>query len=290
MARRGAAVAGDRFGLSNLNRQDIEFANRFAAACPPVGRAALTGDSRVEARHLGLTELACSAGDGHRAAPILSAMKHTAGAVVAIALAVGGASARADRYETTITVRPTAVVARVGEVGVDQPAQTRGGGASGGLSVGVRNWLDLGGEVAVTALAPSRYASAVVPVGGNPQQGELTRTSRMAQLRAVATLRFGVGWVPTIQLGLGAGARQRTAARLEAMTPQGTSTFTPDDGGAAIAFDLVAAARVGLDYRITRRWTIGVSIGGTECLGLGAPDLQLADATLAVAYTWYPRR
>lgn len=210
--------------------------------------------------------------------------------MVAFALIISGSRARADRYETTITVRPTAVVARVGEDGVGQRAQTRGGGVSGGLSVGVRNWLDLGGEVAVTALATSRYADAVVPVGGNRQQGELTRTSRMAQLRAVATLRFGVGWVPTIQFGLGAGVRQRTAAHLVAMTSQGSATFTPDDGGAAIALDLVAAARLGLDYRITPRWTIGVSVGGAECFALGAPDLQLADATLAVAYTWYPRR
>lgn len=37
-----------------------------------------------------------------------------------------------------------------------------------------------------------------------------------------------------------------------------------------------------------RRLTIGVSVGVTECLGPGAPDVQLLDASLTLAYTWYP--
>lgn len=207
-------------------------------------------------------------------------------ALVLAAAITAAAPAHADRYEATIAVRPAGVLASVDDAGVAEPVMVGGGGAAGGLSWGVRNWIDLGGEVAVLGLREARYDDATLPVAGNDMPGELARTTRLAQLRATATFRFGVGWVPTVQLALGAGGRVRSAARFR--VPSATAPVTPDGQDAELAFDAVAAVRLGLDHRLTRRWTIGVSAGATHCLGLGAPDIQVFDASLAVAYTWYP--
>lgn len=192
--------------------------------------------------------------------------------------------ARADRYEATISVRPEGVLARVDEAGASAPAVVGGGGLAAGLSWGVRNWLDLGGELAAVSLLEARYDGASARVFDVEHMGELSRTTRLAQLRGVATLRLGVGWVPTIQVALGVGGRQRTAARFA----YDTAVVMPDDGEAELALDAVAGLRLGLAHRLTRRWSLGLSAGATACFGIGAPDLQFFDASLSLGYTWYP--
>lgn len=203
--------------------------------------------------------------------------------VVVIGVAIG-ATAFADRYEATLTVRPEGTVARVDDSGARSPSDVPGGGLAAGLSWGVRNWLDIGGEVAGFALSEASYEDATADVFGVQHMGRLTRTSRLAQARALATLRLGVAWVPTVQLAVGAGMRQRSAAQLAF---QG-DVVTPDGEKAAYTVDAVVGIRVGLDHRITRRWSIGLSVGATTCIGIDAPGLQLFDAGLGVAYTWYP--
>jgi hypothetical protein len=218
----------------------------------------------------------------HNASP-LGAVR--SGLVLMLAVAVATPlHAHADRYEATIRVRPEGGLARVDETGASSPAVVGGGGVAAGLSWGVRNWLDLGGELAAVALAEARYDGASARVFDVEYQGELWRTTRLAQLRGTATLRLGVGWVPTIQLALGVGGRQRTAARFA----YSSAIVMPDGGDAELVLDAVAGLRVGLDHRLTRRWTMGLSAGATACLGIGAPDLQFFDASLSLAYTWYP--
>lgn len=210
-------------------------------------------------------------------------------AVFVIAALAGSSSpATADRYEATITLRPTGALARIDDAGVETPAVVGGGGFSGGLAYGVRNWLDVGAEVVAVASTRARYDDAMLPVSGTPQTGELSRVTRMLQLRAGGTLRMGVAWVPVLHAGLGIGARQRSAAELRVQTPQGPTVIPPDDEPAELVIDLVATLRLGLDHRVSRRWTIGASVGATECVGLGAPAVQIFDASVALAYTWYP--
>jgi hypothetical protein len=107
------------------------------------------------------------------------------------------------------------------------------------------------------------------------------------QLRGLATLRLGVGWVPTIQLAAGAGGRLRSAARLETEASRVQLAVVPDDEGAELALDLVAGLRIGLERRLTRHWTVGASVGGTHCFGIGTPDMQFADAAISISYNWY---
>ncbi len=197
------------------------------------------------------------------------------------------APARADRHEASIAVRPTAQLAWIAERGTGARAVVPGAGLAGGLHVGVRNWLDLGGELAAGAFGGATYAPATLPIDGNPRSGVLSRHTRTLQLRGVATLRLGVGWVPTIQLAAGAGARQRSEAQLRTRASGAELVLVPDGEDAELALDLVAALRVGLDRRLTPRWTIGASVGAAHCLGIGTPDMQLADATFSLSYNWY---
>ncbi|MGN6104479.1 MAG: hypothetical protein ACTHU0_05190 [Kofleriaceae bacterium] len=208
-------------------------------------------------------------------------------AACVVAAVAGGGLAHADRYEATIAVRPVGALARVDDTGVAAAATVPSAGLAAGMSWGVRNWLDLGGELAALDLAEARYDGAMATVFGQPQSGRLSRTTRLAQLRGTATLRLGVGWVPTFQLALGAGGRQRSAAQLR-LSSLGGATVPPDGEAAEVTGDLVAAVRIGLDHRVTRHWSAGISVGATHCLGLGAPDLQIFDASVGVAYTWYP--
>jgi hypothetical protein len=195
--------------------------------------------------------------------------------------------AHADRHEASIAVRPGGQLARIADRGTGERAVVPGGGLAGGLSWGVRNWLDLGGELAVSSFGEATYELATLPVGANPRTGSLSRRTRTMQLRGLATLRLGVGWVPTIQLAAGAGARQRSAARLRTSASQMPLVLVPDGEDAALALDLIAALRIGLDRRLTRRWTIGASVGAAHCFGVGTPDMQVADATISISYNWY---
>ncbi len=197
-------------------------------------------------------------------------------------------AARADRFEAAIAVRPTGGYARVAEAGADVPATVRSAGLAGGLSWGVRNWLDLGGELAASALGEATYDRAMVTVDDSPMAGPLRRMTRTAQLRGVATLRLGVAWVPTVQLAIGAGARQRSSALLRGRSVQGETIYVPDGQEAGVTLDLVAAVRVGIEHRLTPSWTVGLSVGASQAFGIGTPDLQLAEASFTLARVWYP--
>jgi hypothetical protein len=206
----------------------------------------------------------------------------------ALAAALGAArQARADRYEASIAIRPAGQLARIADRGTTDRALVPGASLAGGLSWGVRNWLDVGGELAAASFGEATYELATLPVAANPRAGTLARRTRIAQLRGLATLRLGVGWIPTVQLAAGAGARQRSAARLQTQAPQGVLVLVPDGEEAELALDLVTALRIGLDHRMTRHWTIGASVGAAHCFGVGTPDLQLADAVISISYNWY---
>ncbi len=55
-----------------------------------------------------------------------------------------------------------------------------------------------------------------------------------------------------------------------------------------MTLDLVAAVRVGIEHRLTPSWAVGLSVGASQAFGIGAPDLQLADASFTLARVWYP--
>jgi hypothetical protein len=197
-------------------------------------------------------------------------------------------TARADRYEATISVRPIRGHADIAEAGTAVQDRVRATGFAGGLSWGVRNWLDLGGELAASRFGEARYDRVMALVDDSPMAGPLKRRSQVAQLRGVATLRLGVAWVPTLQLALGLGARQQTSALLRGWSVKGETIYVPDGLEAGFKLDLVAAVRVGFEHRFTPSWTVGVSAGTSQAIGIGTADIRITDASVSVARVWYP--
>jgi hypothetical protein len=221
--------------------------------------------------------------------------------LVVTALA-SAAVARADRYEATLVVRPTGSFGRVAEAVGDRPGSAgprstarqtvvdsvSGGGLDVGLSYGLRNWLDVGGELGAAGFTRATYDPASVTIGGEPATGHVERTTRAVQLRAGATLRLGVAWVPVVYLGLGVGTRRRTAATIPVQDHQGQPVdLTPDHLTAGFTLDLVTAVRVGLEHRIDRRWTVGVDASASHTMGLGAATLDTLSGSVSLGYTWY---
>jgi hypothetical protein len=216
-----------------------------------------------------------------------------------VAIVAGWFGARApdavaDRYEATVVIRTIGAVGRaterVQDVGSGDAVATAvyGGGGELGLSYGLRNWLDVGGEVVGAGFGQATYDPVSVPVTGSTAMGRLTRTTRILQLRGGATLRLGVGWVPILHLGLGLGARVLSAATLLDEEHAGSFDVTPDGMNASVAIDIVANARVGLEHRLDRRWTMGVTAEATHAMGFGTQPLDIASIGVSLSYTWYP--
>lgn len=198
-------------------------------------------------------------------------------------------TAAADTYEATLSVRPIGGTARFTEDvamgGQGLAASTYRGGLAAGLAYGVRNWLDVGGELVAASFSEASYDSAMVTITGVPTVGRLTRTSRLAQLRAGATLRLGVGWVPTLYLGMGGNARLPSDAALQGA---GQTSRTPNNLSATVLFDLAVIGRIGFEHRLDRRWSVGFSIEAVRTAGFGGPPVDMLSAGISGAYTWYP--
>lgn len=200
----------------------------------------------------------------------------------------------ADRYEATVEVRPRAGLARAAESTSDGTATTTapGGGVDVAVGYGLRNGLDVGILVGATALAAAIYDDVTLAVGGNPRRGTLTRTTRAAQLQVGGTLRLGVGLVPSVSVFVGPALRQRGAATFRVPAnpaqPDGPTVVVPldiDESGTTL--ELAATARLGLDYRLTRRWSLGAAASVVQHVG-SAPLLTRLEAGLTLAYRWYP--
>jgi len=196
--------------------------------------------------------------------------------------------AHADRHEATLAVRPTRGTARLCEAGTDERVDVRSRGFAASASFGVRDWLDLGGELVCGWFDLASYQMATLPISYNLMSGPLKRRSDTAQLRGTATFRYGVAWVPFLQLGLGLGARYRTTALLYGPTTQGDRWLIPDGQREEVSLDLVTAARAGLERRITVHWTAGISAAVSHSFGVFTPDLQTSDVTISLSYSWYP--
>jgi hypothetical protein len=209
-------------------------------------------------------------------------------------LSTDASEALADQYEATVALRPTSAMARVTEdVGMASGAPlartARGGGGELALSVGVRNWLDVEGDLVGAAFEPVTYNSATAMITGTPETGRLVRATRVAQLRVGVTLRQGVVWIPTVHVGIGIGARLLSAADLHFMDSGRQLDVTPDGMDTSLPLDFVVLARLGFERRLGRRWTVGAFAEAAHSVGISAPPLDIISANLSISYSWYPR-
>jgi hypothetical protein len=229
-------------------------------------------------------------GHGWRLAQRVLRLVAMVGAVFAPMCRRGIASA--DHYEATITVRPIGGMGRFTESvtgdGRGTTMAAYGGGAVVSLAYGVRNWLDVGVELAAVAFAQTIYDPAEVTVLGVPETGRVTRTSRLAQLRAGGTLRFGVAWIPTLSLGVGPSVRMPTAGTLRQDIHGDSLDLTADGMSSDAQLDGCVALRVGIEHRLNRRWNIGAAAEASRSVGVGARSFDVVSAGLSLSYTWYP--
>lgn len=209
----------------------------------------------------------------------------------ALGVIVGGVlssrSARADRFEATIAVRPVRGSAELWETGTDERVKVDGRGIAASMSYGVRDWLDLGGEIVASNFDEAAYQWATVPISGDPLSGPLKRTTNIRQLRATATLHYGVFWVPYVQASLGLGARFRSAAVMYVPT-EVDERWLITDQHREVSLDVVTGIRAGLERRLTIHWTAGISAAKTYSFGVFRPDLRTAEWMLSLSYSWYP--
>jgi hypothetical protein len=192
--------------------------------------------------------------------------------------------AAADEYETSVDLHLTAGAARVGEEGARDAVTVPWGGVVARMSYGLRDWLAVHGELAFSQLDTARFDDVTVTLeGGGVMTGPLERVTRAGGGLAGVSVRLGVVFVPVVEASAGLQARWRSAAVFVPLHA------VPDGHAEEVSLDLVLAARVGLDYRINRRWIAGVRVGGLHAVAVGAPAFDAAEVTATIAYTWYRR-
>jgi len=190
---------------------------------------------------------------------------------------------RADRYEAQLSMRPLVGMTQLREEGVASDERTPVGGLSMGLSYGLSNRLDLGAELVTLATGAQTFPDTAVMIGGgNRTEGSLTRRAGTSLLLVGPTWRFGVGWVPVISLGAGAGMRYRSAGTFLELN------VTPPEKAQTVALDIGATARVGLERRMTRRVTVGGYISALAAWSPSAPSLPVATVSIGISYVNYP--
>jgi opacity protein-like surface antigen len=188
-------------------------------------------------------------------------------------------AAHADADEASLDVEALGGVARVEDGLAKKTASGPLVGLGGRFTFARSNLLQWEGRVAV-ATASANYPGLMTNVGGVPIAGDLTRRTLLGRLELGATLRFGVRFIPTLHLGVGAQARRRGTGELDGVAV---------DGGGGTSVDLIGAGAVGFDYRLGPRTIAGVSVGATIAVPLGGPAYQAIEGGLHFAHYWYPR-
>ncbi len=200
-----------------------------------------------------------------------------------VTLAALGATAHADQDEASLEVHPTGGIARLGEDDTDQVVTVPVAGLDVAATYGVRDWLALGAEVGFARTGAGRFNDVPISIGGIPAgTATIDRRANLVRASFGATLRLGVRIIPVVFVGIGPTVRIR---------PDGADTSTggvPDHHAAATSIDITAMARLGLDWRINRRWIAGLWAGGSIAVPIGAPSYQAAEAGLRIQYAWYP--
>ena len=191
--------------------------------------------------------------------------------------------ALADQYELQWSLRPLAGIAQWREETTSGPAFAAVGGTMLGVSYGVTNSLDLGAEVSVVGTSLATFKGSTIVYDGSLPLGDgLQRRAMGAYLLLGPTWRKGYDWVRVVTASLGGGMRARSEGEFA-----GTHV-RPMEKRAESALDFAALARVGLERRLQRRWTVGGYLSALTAWGPDAPVMPSLSASFGVSYVYYP--
>jgi hypothetical protein len=212
-------------------------------------------------------------------------------AIVAMIVVVGAIAtlatppARADRREASLHAHLLGGVLVTGDVdGGDARARVPLAGVALRAGYATHDAYQYDLAIAFARAGEASFASRTFsPAGRPPVTGPYRVGTLLARADGGVTLRLGVRWIPTVRLAAGAQLRRLGEAQVD------TAAGTVTGRAAALAFDLIGAAALGLDHRIHRRLIVGVAAGATIALPLGGPPVHTLELTAHAAYYWYPR-
>lgn len=199
--------------------------------------------------------------------------------IVSLAVMAAAGTARADADEASLDAEAIGGVARLHDELADATSSGPLVGIGARFSFARSNLVQWEARASFVT-ASAAYAGQEVTVGGVPRRGDLARRTSALRLVGGATARFGVRFVPTLQLGLGAQARLRATGTID--------TVSVDEGSGA-GVDLLATGAVGFDYRFGPRTVVGLSLRASYAVPLGGPAYQSVEGGLRFAHYWYPR-
>ena len=203
--------------------------------------------------------------------------------LLALVALVTPSTARADRYEATLSGAASAGLARVGQDsnGGDVTATAPALGASLRLSHAWRDALAWDLQLGGTLTQPATFDDVTMLINTRPEQGAVTRRTVTAAFQLGAELRLGARWIPTVRLGLGPQLRHRSGSdlgTLAAVIPAETS------------IDALVSLGVGVDVRLGRHLLVGLALQLDHTQGVtGNGALDVIGLTVRVSRAWYPR-
>jgi hypothetical protein len=185
-------------------------------------------------------------------------------------------SSWADAEEASVHLQTIAGIARLGDE--TDHARATLAGLSLRTTYATHNWFAYQAQLTGLASTTAHYGEVCRRVGGGAcATAELERANQLLRAEVGAQLRLGVKVIPTVGVTVGAQTRRLPAA------PFGTGTLP-----AQWIWDATAAASLGVDYRLGRRWVVGAAAAATTAVWPSDPGFQSVELTLHLAAYSYP--
>lgn len=194
--------------------------------------------------------------------------------------------AQADEAELQWSLRPLGGVATWHEEATSGVALAGAAGTSLGVSYGLSHQLDLGVEVLGLATSKAAFEGSTIVYDGSVQLGDIDRLQRQTVTSALLlgpTWRYGVDWVPVVTVAAGGGYRVRTEGVFE------ETRVRPMEKQVEKSYDLALLGRVGMERRVTRRWTLGGYVSALSTWYPSQPLFGSVSLGLGVSYVHYTR-
>lgn len=196
-----------------------------------------------------------------------------------------GRIAYADRYEASLHAQVVGGAAAVGDAASADSTVAPLAGVGMRASYTRSNALQYDAQLTLAGTGAATFDRGAFRFAGEAVTAPFSVVTRLVRLDLGVTLRLGVRVIPTARLALGVEERFRGAPVVQL---DGARRDDADGRPGDRATDVVGIAAVGVDYRFGPRLIVGGSIGGSAAVVPVAPRWLTVEATVHVAYYWYP--